>query len=103
MYPLCHMSCYQLKLIFFIGIPAQQFSSTNLHSSLVLGCRSGLCLVVDLVVDLSISGVAVRPQRGQHGKTLLLSSFSFGVTQHVLAQPVWVATLEVQSEGDVAV
>ena len=56
-----------------------------------------------MVVDLSISGVVVRPQRGQHGKALLLGSFSFGITQHVLAQSVWVATLKVQSEGDVAV
>ena len=56
-----------------------------------------------MVVDLSMSGVAVRPQRGQHGKALLLSSVSFGVTQHVLVQSVWVATLEVQSEGDIAV
>ena len=56
-----------------------------------------------MVVDLSISSVVVRPQRRQHGKALLLGSRSFGVTQHVLVQSVWVPTLEVQSERDVTV
>ena len=56
-----------------------------------------------MVVDLSISSVVIRPQRGQHGKALLLGSFSFHVTQHVRAQPNWVATLKVQPESDVAI
>ena len=56
-----------------------------------------------MVVDLATSSVVVRPQRRQHGKALLLGSLTFGVTQHVFVQSVWVATLEVQSECDVAV
>ena len=86
-----------------MGIPAQQFAPTDLHSCLVGSCRPGLCLVVYVVVDLSVSGVVVCPQRRQHGKTLLLGSLTFGITQHVLVQSVWVATIEVHTEGDVAV
>ena len=87
----------------YVLTSAHTLSPTNLHSSLVSGRRPGLCQVVDVVVDLSISSVVVRPQRRQHGKALLLGSLTFGVSQHVLVQSVWVATLEIQSEGDVTV
>ena len=83
--------------------PTHAISPTNLHSSLVCGRGSGLCQVVHVVADLAISGVVVCPQWRQHGEALLLGSLTFGVTQHVLVQSVWVATLEIQAERDVTV
>ena len=81
----------------------KQTNLTNLHASLVGGGRARLCQVVDVVVHVSVTGVVVRPQRRQHGKTLLVRGLTFGVAQHVLVERAWIPTLEVQSKGDVAV
>ena len=56
-----------------------------------------------MVVVVPVDCVAVRPQRSQHGEALRRCGLTFGVSQHLLVQCVRVATLEVQSECDVAV
>ena len=76
---------------------------SDLHTSPVGGGRPGLGQVVDVVVDVSVTGVVVRPQRRQHGKALLLRGLTFGVAQHVLVESVWIPTREVQSKCDVAI
>ena len=56
-----------------------------------------------MIIDVSISGVIVGPQRRQHGKASLLRHLTFGVGEQVLVESVWVSTVEVQTESDVAI
>ena len=76
---------------------------TYRQTSPVDGGRPGLGQVIDVVVDISVNGVVVRPQRRQHGKALLVRGLTFGVAQHVLVESVRVAALVVQSECSVTI
>ena len=76
---------------------------TYLYSSLVGGGRPRLCQVVYVIVDVSVVGVVVRPQRRKHGKTLFRCRLLFAVAQQFLSESVRVPALEVQSERSVTV
>ena len=56
-----------------------------------------------MIVDVPKSAERVRPHRRQHSKALLLRGDSFILTQHGLAEFVWIPAFEVQSKRYVAI
>jgi len=49
------------------------------------------------------SAERIRPHRRQHSKALLLRGDPFILTQHVLAEFVWIPAFEVKSKRHVAI
>ena len=57
-----------------------------------------------MVINITVAGVAVSPHRGKHCEAVLICEVAFfGAQQLCRVQAVWVSTVEVQPERNVAV
>ena len=56
-----------------------------------------------MIVDVSMVGVVVRPERRQHSKAFIVRGLAFVIAKHALVESVWIPTLVVHAVRDVAV